>query len=87
MCGSIISHMKDHTPTPHPGPYRIMRINSESAGIIIAIGFVVMGVVGVPIAKWFLIAGIVLGVGVALLLRYLRKRPPAEDPDALRNLR
>jgi hypothetical protein len=31
--------------------------------------------VGVPIAKWFLIAGIVLGIGVALLLRYLRKRP------------
>jgi len=63
-----------------------MRINSESAGIIIAIGFVVMGVVGIPIAKWFLIAGIVLGIGVALLLRYLRKRPP-EDLDPLRNLR
>ncbi|MGI9101018.1 MAG: hypothetical protein ACR2IF_01115 [Terriglobales bacterium] len=79
--------MKDHAPTPHPGPYRIMRINSESAGIIIAIGFVVMGVVGIPIAKWFLIAGIVLGIGVALLLRYWRKRPPTEDPDPLRNLR
>ena len=79
--------MKDHSPTPHPGPYRIMRINSESAGIIIAIGFVVMGVVGVPIAKWFLIGGAVLGIGVAVLLRYLRKRPPAEDPDPLRNLR
>lgn len=79
--------MKDHTPTPHPGPYRIMRINSESAGIIVAIGFVVMGVVGVPIAKWFLICGVLLGVGVAVVLRYLRKRLPAEDPDPLRNIR
>ena len=64
-----------------------MRIDSESAGIIIAIGFVVMGVVGVPIAKWFLIAGGVLGIGVALVLRFLRRRPPADDPDPLRNLR
>ena len=78
--------MKDHSPTPHPGPYRIMRVDSESAGIIIAVGFVLMGIVGIPIAKWFLIAGIVLGIGVALLLRYLRKRPP-EDLDPLRNLR
>jgi hypothetical protein len=50
------------------------------------LGFVLMGIVGIPIAKWFLIAGIVLGIGVALLLRYLRKRPP-EDLDPLRNLR
>jgi len=64
-----------------------MRINSESAGIIVAIGFVVMGVVGVPIAKWFLICGVLLGVGVAVVLRYLRKRLPAEDPDPLRNIR
>ncbi len=78
--------MKDHAPTPHPGPYRIPRINSEGAGIIIAIGFVVMGLVGVPIAKWFLIAGIVLGIGVALFLRHARKHPP-EDLDPLRKLR
>ena len=78
--------MRDRTPNPHPGPYRIMRINSESIGIIIAIGFVVMGVVGVPIAKWFLIGGSVLSIGIALVLRYLRNRP-AEDPDPLRNLR
>ena len=63
-----------------------MRVDSESAGIIIAVGFVLMGIVGIPIVKWFLIAGIVLGIGVALLLRYLRKRPP-EDLDPLRNLR
>jgi len=63
-----------------------MRIDSGVPGLILALGFVIMGVVGVPIAKWFVIAGVGLGVGIAVLLRYLRKRP-SDDPDPLRNLR
>jgi hypothetical protein len=51
----------------------MMRVDSESAGIIVALGFVVMGLVGVPIAKWFLIGAIVLGGGVALVLRLTRR--------------
>ncbi len=51
---------------------RFMRIDSEFAGIIIAIGFVVMGVVAIPITKWFLLSAIVLGLAIALLLRCLR---------------
>jgi len=50
-----------------------MRVDAEFAGILVAVGFVVMGVVGVPIAKWFLLGAFVLGVGVALLLRRTRK--------------
>jgi hypothetical protein len=78
--------MKEHGSSPHPGPWRIMRIDSGVTGIVLAIGFVIIGVVGVPIAKWFVMAGIGLGVGVAVLLRYMRKRP-SDDPDPLRNLR
>jgi len=65
--------MKHHDSGRHPGPWRMMRVDSESAGIIVALGFVVMGLVGVPIAKWFLIGAIVLGGGVALVLRLTRR--------------
>jgi hypothetical protein len=65
--------MKHHTAEHHPGPWRVMRVDAEFAGILVAAGFVVMGVVGIPIAKWFLIGAIVLGGGVALMLRLLRK--------------
>jgi hypothetical protein len=52
---------------------RFMRVDAEFAGILVALGFVVMGVVGIPIVKWFLLGALVLGVGVALLLRCTRK--------------
>ena len=50
-----------------------MRVDAEVIGILIALGFVVMGVVGIPIVKWFLLGAVVLGAGVALLLRRPRK--------------
>jgi hypothetical protein len=59
--------------TPHPGPYRFIRVDSESIGIVIALGFIVMGVISIPIAKWFLLGALLIGGGVALLLRLSRK--------------
>jgi len=60
--------MKQHDANRHPGPWRVMRVDSEFAGLLVAVGFVVMGLVSMPLATWFL-----LGVGVALLLRCTRK--------------
>jgi hypothetical protein len=57
----------------HPGVMRFMRVDAELIGILIALGFVVMGVGGVPIVKWFLLGPVVLGAGVALLLPRIRK--------------
>ena len=65
--------MKDRSSPRHPGPWRIMPTDAELAGLIIAIGFVVMGLVALPIMKWFLIGALLLGGGVALLLRFSRK--------------
>ena len=65
--------MKDHSTPRHPGPWRVMPTDAEFAGIIVAIGFVVMGVVGIPIVKWFLLGALLLGGGVALLFRFSRK--------------
>ena len=64
---------KNHATQPHPGPFRIPQVDAEVAGILVAIGFVAMGVVALPIAKWFLLAAILLGGGFALI-RYLAAR-------------
>jgi hypothetical protein len=66
--------MKDRSSSWHPGPWRIMPTDAELAGLIIAIGFVVMGLVALPIMKLFLIGALLLGGGVAFLPRFTRKR-------------
>ncbi len=65
--------MKQRDTSRHPGPFRVMRVDSEFAGLLVAVGFVVMGLVSMPIATWFVLGALLLGVGVALLLRYVRK--------------
>ncbi len=62
--------MKDHSTTPHPGPFRIPKVDAEIAGIGVAVGFVVMGVVALPIAKWFLLGAVLLG-GIMAVIRRL----------------
>jgi len=69
--------MKQYDSARHPGPLRAMR-----AGIIVAVAFVVLGLVGLPFAKWFLLGAVVLGAAVALLLRFARKEPSLiQTPD------
>jgi hypothetical protein len=65
--------MKDHDTHRHPGPWRVMQIDSEFAGILVAVGFLLMGLVSMPIVTWFLLGALGLGGGVALLLRLTRK--------------
>jgi hypothetical protein len=66
--------MKTHDTDRHPGPWRLMRVDSEFAGIIVAVAFAVLGVVGLPIGRWFLLGAILLGVVFALLIKLLRRR-------------
>jgi hypothetical protein len=66
--------MKDHDTSRHPGPFRIMQMDSEFAGLLVAIGFLVMGFVSMPIATAFVLGAIALGVVVALVLRFTPKR-------------
>lgn len=81
--------MKQVDSPRHPGVMRFMPADSELAGFIVAIGFIVMGIVGIPIAKWFLLGAILIGAGVALLLRILHKRPQKlqtlNDPPTIPN--
>ena len=50
-----------------------MQVDSEFAGILVAVGFVIMGLVSMPIITWFLLGAVGIGGGVALLLRLTRK--------------
>src|SRR5207302_1603523 len=68
-----IRTMKDHDANRHPGPWRVMLIDSEFAGLLLAFGFLVMGLVSMPIATWFFLGALVLGGFVALLLRFTPK--------------
>src|ERR1700687_6496499 len=71
--GEIIGTMKNRDASRHPGIMRVMRVDSEFAGILVAVGFLVMGAVGLDIGRWFVLGALGLGVAVALLLRFTRK--------------
>jgi uncharacterized membrane protein YhiD involved in acid resistance len=50
-----------------------MRVDSEFAGLLVAIAFLVMGAVGLDIGKGFVFGALGLGVVVALVLRFIHK--------------
>ncbi len=66
--------MQDRSASRHPGPFRIMRVDSEIAGLIVAVGFLVMGFVSMPIAKGFVLGAVACGVIVALVLRFTPRK-------------
>jgi hypothetical protein len=66
--------MKDRDASRHPGPWRVMQVDSEFAGLLVAVGFLVMGFVSMPIATVFVLGAIGLGVVVALLLRFIPRK-------------
>jgi hypothetical protein len=68
-----------NTPKPHPGPFRLVSIGVGAVGIVIALGFVTLGLIGLPLAKFFLLGAILLGAGVAVFLRVFRKKPLFPD--------
>ncbi len=74
--------MQAWNPKPHPGPFRVMKVDAEAAGILVAVAFFVMGFVSVPIAKGFLIGAFLMGIGVAAVLWLIRKRRNSQLVDA-----
>jgi len=48
-------------------------------GFIFAVGIVVLAVVGLPFAKWFLVGAVILGAGVVGILRLFRKLDPQTE--------
>jgi len=66
--------MEDHDAKRHPGPWRVMRVDSEFAGLLVAVGFLVLGLVSMPIATAFVLGAVALGVFVSLVLRFTSKK-------------
>jgi hypothetical protein len=66
--------MESHDAKRHPGPWRVMQLDSEFAGLLVAAGFLVMGLVSMPLATGFVLGAIALGVVVALLLRFTPRK-------------
>ena len=58
-------------------------IGAGAAGSIVAIGFVVMGLVGVPVARWLLIFSVIAGAIGAAFLTYWHSRHPLKPPSLL----
>jgi len=60
---------------PHRGPWRVMQVDSDFAGIFIALAFVVLGIVSMPsITLLILVGAVPLGIAVALVLRFTAKK-------------
>jgi hypothetical protein len=66
--------MENHETKRHPGPWRVMRVDSEFAGLLVAVGFLMLGLVSMPLATGFVLGAIALGVVVALLLRFAPRK-------------
>jgi hypothetical protein len=69
--------MKQQAPRvvvpPHPGPMRMNRSDPGVYGIMIAIAFAVLGIVGLPLYRLFFVGAVCLGGVVACLLYLIRK--------------
>jgi hypothetical protein len=64
----------------HPGiTIHKMPVAGSVGGFIFAVGIVVLAVVGLPFAKWFLFGAVILGVGVVGILRFFRKLHPRTE--------
>jgi uncharacterized membrane protein YhiD involved in acid resistance len=65
--------MKRRETERHPGPWRVMRVDSEFAGLLVAAAFLVMGAVGLDIGKGFVLGALGFGIVVALVLRFIHR--------------
>jgi hypothetical protein len=50
-----------------------MSVDSETAGILVAVGFLAMGLVSISVARWFVLGCLALGAVFAVLLRFAPK--------------
>jgi hypothetical protein len=77
--------MKQQAPRvvvpPHPGPMRFNRSDPGYHGILIAIGFAVLGMIGLPLYRLFFVGTVCLGAVVACLLYFVRKS--SKNPSGL----
>ncbi len=52
-----------------------MAIGTGSVAIMVAIGFVLLGLTGLPVAKFFFLGAVAVGIGIAIVLHLREKKP------------
>ena len=55
-------------------------VGAGGAGTIVAVGFVVMGFLGVPVARWVFIFSVIVGAIGAAALTAWHQRHPIKPP-------
>ena len=58
----------------HPGPWRVMRVDSGFAALIVSAGFLWLFLAGMPLGKWFLLGTVLVAAVVALVLRFTSRQ-------------
>jgi hypothetical protein len=69
--------MSEGTPTPQINVSKIPG-GTGIAGALFALGSMLIFLVGVPRIRFFFVAAVVLGVGIALVLRFIRRETPGK---------
>jgi len=73
--------MKTNDAPRHPGiTMHKITVGAGGAGTIVAVGFVVMGLIGVPVARWVFIFSLVAGAIGAAFLTYWHRNHPLKPP-------
>jgi hypothetical protein len=58
--------------SPHPGiNVSKIPVGGGVAGMLAALSVVIIGLIGLPVTRWFLAASLVVGVFIALLRRWI----------------
>jgi hypothetical protein len=58
-----------------------MAVGGGIMGALFAIGTVLIFVIGLPVSRWFLLASVLLGTGVASVLYFWHRNNPVELSD------
>ena len=81
--------MKQSNDSPrHPGiTFHKMPVAAGFFGFVFAAGIVAIGLLGIPVSKWFVLASVIAGVGVLGIIRLLhRLRPRTEEEELQLNV-
>jgi hypothetical protein len=69
--------MSEGTPNPQINVSKIPG-GAGVAGALFALGSMLIFLIGIPRLRYFFVAAIVLGCGIALILRFLRRETPGK---------
>lgn len=72
--------MTTHIEDSHPGiAIHKVPVGADVPGLLFAVGMIFIFLLAVPVLWYVLVGGIVLGIGIALILRAIHRAQPYEN--------